>query len=130
MPFTEEDNCHEILLKIMLTCAWVREGGATDGPSEEDIQVLEDWIQALGVEGPECCRVRDLRGRRIDDFQAMLYDSQLKAALASSSGRRRVEDALGRMLSRRARLYPLEEALRERIQSFLGDASEIGRAHV
>lgn len=126
MPFTEEDNCHEILLKVMLTCAWRRESGAV-GPSETDLQVLEDWIQALGLEGPECCRVRDLRHRSIDDFQAMLYDSQLRAALATEGGRDRVEAALTRMLSGRERLQPLELALRDKISSLIGDSSAITR---
>ncbi len=122
MAFTEEDNCKEILLKVMIAEAW--RGG---GPTAEDRMVIADWIAALGMEGPERMRVEELLTRSVDEFQADLYDSQLKAVLASGSGCSRMDQARARILSGRRNRYALEERLCARIETSMNDSSGIDR---
>lgn len=122
MPFTEDDNCREILLKVMIAEAW-RQGG----PSDEDRDVIEDWITALAVEGPERVRVLALLNRRVDEFQAQIYDGQLKALLASSQGCDRLDSACSRVMQQRRRPFVLESRLAERIDCLLRDRSAIQR---
>ncbi|MBX7058197.1 MAG: hypothetical protein K1X75_09025 [Leptospirales bacterium] len=120
MAFTEDDNCREILLKVLIAEAW-RNGG----PSDDDRDVIEDWIQALALEGPERSRVLGLLNRPVDDFQAQIYDGQLKAALSSHGGCQRMKAAQNRILGRRRRPFPLEIQLARHIEEMLRDRSGI-----
>ncbi len=123
MSFTQEDCRKEILLKVMLAEAWA------DGnrPTEEDRQVLEDWITSLSMEGPECGRVRKLLETPVDEFQAELYSSELKATVHAMGADERdmITQTLERMLTRRKHVYPLERKLAERVHDLIDDRSGI-----
>lgn len=125
MSFTQDDCRKEILLKIMIAEAW----GRTDPPSppsEEDRAVIQDWMEALCLEGPECGRVRSLLETPVDNFQAELYESELKAMLhMMSGGDGEVNATLDRMLSKRKKIFDLESRLARKISTLVQDRSGI-----
>ncbi|MEQ9367272.1 MAG: hypothetical protein RIF32_23780 [Leptospirales bacterium] len=125
MSFTQDDCRKEILLKIMIAEAW----GRTDPPSppsQEDREVIQDWMTALCVEGPECGRVRSLMENPIDSFQAEMFDSELKAMLHMiASGGGEVKATLDRMLGKRKKIFDLESRLARKIASLVEDRSGI-----
>lgn len=127
MSFTPEDNMCEILLKVMLSDAERETGAGGDQLVPEDRAVIEDWLQSLRMEGPECRRIASLMNQPIDRIQAGMYRSELKAALISRENRERVQRILDRILGRRNTVYSLEAKLYQEVQNLMEDRSGIER---
>lgn len=125
MSFTQDDCRKEILLKMMIAEAWGRNNPPSP-PSEEDRAVISDWMETLCLEGPECGRVRSLLENPVDEFQAELYESELKAMLhVITGGGNEVKATLERMLGKRKKIYDLEARLARKVATLVGDQSGI-----
>jgi len=117
--FTESDSLHEIIIKVMLAEA-SRENGKI---IQEHLDVIQEWIKYMKVEGPEHDRIREMLTKDIDDIQAEILYNQLHAALSVEKNRIEIISILQSFLQGRSKIFPLEERLQDRIMKMLEDRS-------
>ena len=117
--FTESDSLHEIIIKVMLAEA-SRENGKI---IPDQIEIIQEWIKYMKVEGPEYDRIKSMIAKDIDYVQAEMYYNQLHAALSVEKNRTEIISILHSFLNGRAQIFPLEEKLQDRILKMLDDRS-------
>ncbi len=96
MPFTEEDALHEILLKTLIAQAWEK-----GNLSEENRQIVSEWIRYFNLEGPEKERVLSRLSEPVDSFQGEVFNNELRAALVKAPLRARIAEITGHFESRK-----------------------------
>ena len=125
MPFTESDSLKEIVMKVMIA-----EAAALNGKiSDEDREIIVDWMDNLQMEGPEKVRIKTLLTEEFDSIQISVFFNQLHAALSDREKKEGIKEITDRILKDRKTIFKLEKKLQAKIQEMINDQSLIERLH-